>query len=69
MLNAVPDSTGALHAKDDLTEIGRLHMENVNLKAAIPTVAMTVPNGESVTQEVPLTTGEKVMVEVAVHSK
>lgn len=65
----MPDITGALHAKDYLTEIGRLHMENAHLKAAIPTVAMTVPNGESVTQEVPLATGEKVMVEVAVHSK
>ncbi|KAK1060794.1 hypothetical protein LTR74_011603 [Friedmanniomyces endolithicus] len=71
------------HNPLDLAEIGRLHMENVALKSiAAPALMMSNTSDASstprytpaiasqpVTREVAMASGEKLMVEVAVHAK
>ncbi|TKA29623.1 hypothetical protein B0A54_14913 [Friedmanniomyces endolithicus] len=76
-------STNAPHNPLDLAEIGRLHMENVALKnITAPALMMSNTSDASstprytpaiasqpVTREVAMASGEKLMVEVAVHAK
>ncbi|KAK0363889.1 hypothetical protein LTR91_024351 [Friedmanniomyces endolithicus] len=71
------------HNPLDLAEIGRLHMENAALKSiAAPALMMSNMSDASstpryapaiaskpVTREVAMASGEKLMVEVAVHAK
>ncbi|KAK3068314.1 hypothetical protein LTR53_014216 [Teratosphaeriaceae sp. CCFEE 6253] len=64
----------AQHNLADLAEIGRLHMENEALKGnvlGVPHTAgvpISVP-GQHISREVPLPSGEGVVVEVAVRAK
>ncbi|KAK1063403.1 hypothetical protein LTR12_007462 [Friedmanniomyces endolithicus] len=76
-------STNTPHNPLDLAEIGRLHMENVALKSiTAPALMMSNTSDASstprytpaiasqpVTREVAMASGEKLMVEVAVHAK
>ncbi|KAK0333487.1 hypothetical protein LTS16_024855 [Friedmanniomyces endolithicus] len=75
--------TNSPHNPLDLAEIGRLHMENVALKnITAPALMMSNMSDASstprytpalasqpVTREVAMASGEKLMVEVAVHAK